>query len=223
MQCSNCNKEIADGSRFCGFCGTEQSATKKCASCGREIEGQPSFCPYCGTSVAGQPVQAAQTSQPVPPIPAPHYQQPVSTTVNTEITKEATVGVGWRFAATIIDGIVLFIIGYLMAIITGQTSEGGFNLQGASAFLWFLIGIAYYIVMEAMLGATVGKMACGLLVIKTDGSPMDWNASVVRNVLRIVDGLFAYLIAAILVWTSPMRQRLGDRVAHTIVVKKSRL
>lgn len=94
MQCSNCNKEIADGSRFCGFCGTEQSATKKCASCGREIEGQPSFCPYCGTSVAGQPVQAAQTSQPVPPIPAPHYQQPVSTTVNTEITKEATVGVG---------------------------------------------------------------------------------------------------------------------------------
>jgi len=220
VHCSNCNKEIADGSRFCGFCGAEQSASKKCGSCGREIEGQPSFCPYCGTSLAQQSVQA---TQPVTPIPTPGYQQSVSTAVNTEISKEATVGVGWRFAATIIDGIVLFILGYLMAIVTGQTTEGGFNLQGASAFLWFLIGIAYYIVMEAMLGATVGKMACGLKVLKTDGSPMDWYASVVRNVLRIIDGLFVYLIAAILVWTSPMRQRLGDRVAHTVVVKKSRL
>jgi uncharacterized RDD family membrane protein YckC/RNA polymerase subunit RPABC4/transcription elongation factor Spt4 len=223
VQCSNCNKDIADGSRFCGFCGAEQKATKKCASCGHEIEGQPNFCPYCGSSITGQPAQAVQASQSVPPMPAPNYQQP-GYAASGEIPKEATVGVGWRFAATIIDGILLFIIGYLMAIITGQTSEGGFNLQGASAFLWFLIGIAYYIVMEAMLGATVGKMACGLKVLKTDGSPMDWNASVVRNILRIVDAFpFAYLLGIILVWTSPMRQRLGDRVAHTVVVKKSRL
>lgn len=40
-----------------------------------------------------------------------------------------------------------------------------------------------------------------------------------RNVLRLLDGLFFYLIAAILVWTSRNRQRLGDRVAGTAVVR----
>ena len=218
VKCSNCSKEIADGSRFCGFCGSEQTAVKKCGSCGNELEGQPSFCPYCGSATD---VQAVPTVQPVS-VP-PYQPSSDSSPLANNISKEATAGVGWRFAATLVDGIILFIIGYLMAVITGETTQDGFNLQGASAMVWFLIGIAYYIVMEALLGATVGKKACGLQVLKIDGSPIDWNASVVRNILRIVDGLFVYLVGAILVWTSPLRQRLGDRVANTVVVKKSRL
>lgn len=213
MQCSNCNMKIDDGSRFCGFCGSEQ-ATKKCVSCGHEIEGQPAFCPYCGkttTVEAGQPFAAvSDTADPAP-------------LLTSGIPREAAVGVGWRFAAVLVDGILLFIIGYLLAIVSGQTTQGGFNLQGGPAFLFFLIGMIYYIVMEALCGATVGKMLCGLKVLNTDGSPLDWSASVVRNILRIVDGLLVYLVGAILVWNSPMRQRLGDRVAHTVVVKKSRL
>ncbi len=40
-----------------------------------------------------------------------------------------------------------------------------------------------------------------------------------RNVLRIIDGLpLFYLASAILIWTSEKKQRLGDRVADTIVV-----
>lgn len=206
MRCSNCGQEINSNSSFCGFCGSEQKPQTTCSVCSREIEGQPGFCPYCGTSLDQSPIAKAATSEP-----------------ENNIPQEALVGVGWRFAATLVDVIVLFIVGYLMAIVTGETTQGGFNLQGASAFVWFLIGIGYYIVMEAMLGATVGKMACGLKVMKTDTGSIDWNASVVRNVLRIIDGLFVYLVGAILVWTSPHRQRLGDRVAHTVVVKKSRL
>lgn len=206
MQCSNCAQEIPDKSSFCTFCGSAQTPQVTCSSCSRVIEGQPGFCPYCGTSLGQSPIAQATIGEP-----------------ENNIPQEALVGVGWRFAATLVDGIVLFIVGYLMAIVTGETTQGGFNLQGASAFVWFLIGLGYYIVMEAMLGATVGKMACGLKVVKTDAGSMDWNASVIRNVLRIVDGLFVYLVGAILVWTSPQRQRLGDRVAHTVVVKKSRL
>jgi uncharacterized RDD family membrane protein YckC len=41
-------------------------------------------------------------------------------------------------------------------------------------------------------------------------------------VLRIVDALpVAYLVGAIFVWTSDKRQRLGDRVAHTVVVPRA--
>jgi uncharacterized RDD family membrane protein YckC len=48
---------------------------------------------------------------------------------------------------------------------------------------------------------------------------MDWQASIIRNLLRIVDGFFFYLVGAIVVWVSKGRQRLGDMAAHTLVVK----
>jgi uncharacterized RDD family membrane protein YckC len=76
--------------------------------------------------------------------------------------------------------------------------------------------------MEATMGATVGKLATGLRVVQVDdGSSISWPASVIRNILRLVDGLPGfYLVAAILVWTSQKRQRLGDRIAKTAVIRK---
>jgi len=130
------------------------------------------------------------------------------------------VGVGPRAVAIIIDTVILFIVGWIIALLFGSTTTMGFNLSGAPALLLFLIAFAYYIVMEAQKGATVGKMLLGLRVVKEDGSAIDWQASIVRNLLRIVDGLFIYLVGAILVWTSDKKQRLGDRLANTIVIKK---
>ena len=69
-------------------------------------------------------------------------------------------------------------------------------------------------------GRDLGKMALGLRVIKTDGTPIAWLDSLIRNLLRIIDGLFAYLVGAILIWNSPRKQRLGDRAANTVVVRR---
>ena len=40
-----------------------------------------------------------------------------------------------------------------------------------------------------------------------------------RNILRVIDGLLIYLIGAILIWKSDKKQRLGDSIAKTVVVK----
>ena len=133
------------------------------------------------------------------------------------------VGVGMRAVATIIDVIVLWILGYLIAIVTGQTSEGGFNLQGGPAFLWFALSFLYYVVLEAQLGGTLGKLLLGLRVVKADGSRIDYQASLIRNVLRIIDALFFYLVGAIVVWRSATKQRIGDKAAGTVVVRKASL
>ena len=130
------------------------------------------------------------------------------------------VGVGRRAVAIIIDVIVLGIVGWIIGMMTGQTSPEGFNLVGGPAFLFFFIGLAYYVVMEKVSGGTLGKMALGLKVVKESGEPLDWAASLIRNVLRIVDGFFFYLVGAIIVWTSKKKQRLGDMVAHTLVVPR---
>lgn len=126
--------------------------------------------------------------------------------------------------ATIIDVIVFFLLTWLVAMATGNTTSDGFSMEGSVVLLPMVIFFVYLVAMEATLGATLGKLALGLRVVKKDGtSPIGWPASLVRNVLRIVDGLFVYLVGAILVWRSSTRQRLGDRVAGTVVVKKASL
>jgi uncharacterized RDD family membrane protein YckC len=130
------------------------------------------------------------------------------------------VGVGRRAVAIIIDMIVLGILGWILALGMGGATSDGFNLSGAPAFIWFLIALAYYVVMEVQMGGSLGKLALGLRVVKEGGEKLDWQASIIRNILRIVDGFFFYLVGAIIVWTSKKKQRLGDIVAHTLVVPK---
>jgi uncharacterized RDD family membrane protein YckC len=129
------------------------------------------------------------------------------------------VGVGRRAVAIIIDTVILCVLGYLIALGTASSTTGGFNLQGGPALLLFAIGLAYYIVMEKAWGATLGKRVMGLKVVKESGEALDWQASIVRNLLRIIDGFFFYLVGAIVVWVSKKKQRLGDMAAHTFVVK----
>jgi uncharacterized RDD family membrane protein YckC len=127
--------------------------------------------------------------------------------------------VGRRAVAIIIDSILLMIVGWALAAVTGNTSATGFNLGGAPALVFFLIAFAYFVVMEKTQGATLGKKAMGLRVVRENGSAMDWGAVIIRNLLRIIDGIAFYLVGAIVVWISKKRQRLGDMAAKTLVVR----
>jgi uncharacterized RDD family membrane protein YckC len=131
------------------------------------------------------------------------------------------VGVGRRAVAVLLDTIVLLVLGWLIAGATGGTVDGGFALTGAPAFVFMALAFAYYVVLEKVSGATLGKRLVGIEVTTEDGAPLDWSAALVRNVLRLVDGFAFYLVGAVLVWTSSRRQRLGDRVAATVVVPRS--
>ncbi|MGZ4870108.1 MAG: RDD family protein [Halobacteriota archaeon] len=83
-----------------------------------------------------------------------------------------------------------------------------------------VIYFLYFTLLEGHGGQTVGKTAVNIKVVReADGLPIDYGEAAVRTLLRIIDGLFAYLIGAILIWSSDKKQRLGDRVAHTVVVK----
>lgn len=62
-------------------------------------------------------------------------------------------------------------------------------------------------------------MITKIKVVREDGQPIDMNQAFTRNFLRIIDGVFAYLIGAILIWRSDKQQRLGDSMARTVVVK----
>lgn len=131
-------------------------------------------------------------------------------------------GVGLRLVALIIDVIIIGIINWLIAVATGSTTSSGFELTGIPALISIVIGIAYWLCFEVLAGGTPGKLAIGLRVRTEDGASISWGQSIVRNILRIVDAIpyfIPYLLGAILIWNSDRKQRLGDRVAKTVVVR----
>ena len=132
-------------------------------------------------------------------------------------------GVALRFVAVLIDGIILIPLLLVLALVFGDrysTSQNGTHTVGITAGGWWplLMILAYYVASEALTGKTIGKRAVGLRVVDASGQPLGLGQALVRNVLRIVDAILFYLVAAISVWTSSERQRIGDRVANTIVV-----
>ncbi len=128
-------------------------------------------------------------------------------------------GVGVRFVALFIDGVILTAMFFVYVAFLSLLSGGGFStsLQGASASFYFLIVASYFVLLEWKQGATIGKKAMKLHVEKIDGSPVTIGTSLARNVMRIIDGMFGYLVGAIAIWSSHRHQRLGDMVAGTIV------
>jgi len=146
----------------------------------------------------------------------------------------AYVGVGRRAVAVILDLIVLASLGspiWLTGWVfnatgssTGPNQGFGTVQMGVSPWTGVLLALlpfAYFTLMEGAFGATAGKMLLGLRVVKLDGSPIDWQEAIIRNLLRYIDEFVLYLVAAISVWTSPTRQRLGDRAAGTVVVRRA--
>jgi uncharacterized RDD family membrane protein YckC len=148
--------------------------------------------------------------------------QSVSASPDTQMDVHVT---GRRVLATLVDGILLGFVFALMSMLFGSSSaqagQVSASLEGFSALVYFVVVFAYYILMEGYLGQTVGKMLLAIKVVREDsGEVAGIKTAAIRTVVRIVDGLFFYLVAFISVLASGKNQRLGDMAAHTLVVRK---
>jgi uncharacterized RDD family membrane protein YckC len=86
--------------------------------------------------------------------------------------------------------------------------------------------LAYYFIFEAIFSRTPGKFLMGVVVRKFDGSKCGWREAAIRTCFRILEVnplLFGALPACVMILISKHRQRLGDKVADTVVVRASRV
>jgi uncharacterized RDD family membrane protein YckC len=137
-------------------------------------------------------------------------------------------GIPLRFVAVLLDTVIVF---FPLVIVVGLMTGGGYAQRGAGYAnagvdvggnaVWLLLALAvgYYVVCEATTGMTLGKRMVGIRVVAEDGEHLTLGAAVVRNLLRLVDALVFYLVGFLFALTSTRGQRLGDRAAHTIVVR----
>jgi uncharacterized RDD family membrane protein YckC len=90
------------------------------------------------------------------------------------------------------------------------------------AIVAFLEIFAYDVAFEVWAGGrTPGKRLAGLRVMMAGGQPIGFSASVVRNLLRIVDEWATlFLAGTISILVSRKNQRLGDHAAGSIVIRE---
>jgi uncharacterized RDD family membrane protein YckC len=129
-------------------------------------------------------------------------------------------GLGSRFAAGLVDlsaqGLLMWLT-VALAGAMGDTSEG--LARAFLAVIFFLILFFYPVLFEVLWGGkTPGKRLNGLRVVTTLGGPVTLRASVIRNLVRLIDFLPAfYAIGMFALLAGITHQRLGDVAAGTVV------
>lgn len=126
-------------------------------------------------------------------------------------------GLASRSLAWLIDAIIKFVILIIFSIVFQFLGDlgTGIMLLGMFLVLWF-----YNVLFEVLYhGATPGKRALGLRVMNSNGTPVGWSGSLIRNLIRSIDTLpGCYAFGCISVLLTKRFQRLGDLAAGTIVV-----
>lgn len=157
---------------------------------------------------------------------------PESITIDFELA-----GPGTRFLALLLDLLIVMILMSMAFYVLVMVQSGFIAVEASSelsavarailvSFILiteFAIFFGYWFFLEAFQkGQTLGKRALGIRVMMRGGFPITVSASLIRNVVRLVDmlpppcfavGLFATLL-------SRNYQRLGDLAAGTFVVRE---
>ncbi|WP_218079924.1 RDD family protein [Anthocerotibacter panamensis] len=155
----------------------------------------------------------------------------IRTPENIELTFRLA-GLGERVLAQMVDAFLNFSLNLALWLIFGLlslaiTRSAQVNVSGLGDWVFALgilsttcINLGYYLYFETRWqGQTPGKRWSQLRVLRDDGRPLDVQAALVRNLVRLVDqtlflGLFVMLLNA-------REKRLGDMAAGTIVIKES--
>ena len=143
----------------------------------------------------------------------------ITTPEHVPIRLEAA-GAGSRFLAMMIDWAITMAGSSAIALVCSIGMPRGVR---AAIFVTvsFFLTWGWHIWFETRAnGRTPGKRALSLRVIDERGLPISLYQSLVRNIMRVIDfaPLF-YGFGAIAVLASPLRRRLGDIVAGTLVIR----
>lgn len=86
--------------------------------------------------------------------------------------------------------------------------------------VFLVIMFLYYVLLEWIAGATLGKYILGIRVVSEDIGKITLRQSLVRNAVRFIDGLpFLNIAGIVSIAASPRKQRIGDKIAGTVCKK----
>ena len=133
-------------------------------------------------------------------------------------------GIGSRFMALSIDYLIAG-VALLIAILAALELGGDTAATIVAATAVLAINVGYFTLFEVFGGGrTLGKRATALRVVTDGGGQVGLRASLIRNILRVLElALFFYAPAIVSVLATKNNQRLGDLAAGTLVVRDTKL
>lgn len=152
----------------------------------------------------------------------------ITTAQNIDIDYEVA-GLGDRFLARFIDYSIFFAV-YMVFMFVMVGSAAGYAASGGSMgewgftvmiIIWIALCVIYDLVCEVFFnGQSIGKRALKIRVISLTGARPKVSQYLLRWLMRIIDfGISFGTAAVVAVAFSDDKQRLGDVVAGTVVVK----
>ena len=138
-------------------------------------------------------------------------------------------GVGIRFGARFVDGFV-FLVPLIVAVLVvpnllRTAGNRATMFSGTFVLAMVIFSLFYEVLMLRYWGATLGKMACGLKVVLSDGNSLGWGVSlgryfmynVVISAIPFVNWILL-LTTAIMAGLDDQKRGLHERVCDTRVV-----
>ncbi|MFI7012024.1 RDD family protein [Streptomyces sp. NPDC050145] len=129
-----------------------------------------------------------------------------------------------RALAVLIDLVVAFAVYIVVSIgvvaATASLDDAAAAALAVAMFLLVLVGIP--IAVETLShGRSLGKLVCGLRVVRDDGGPIRFRHALVRGAVGVVEILMTFgVVACIASLVSARGRRLGDVFAGTLVVRE---
>ena len=161
---------------------------------------------------------------------------------------DPTAVVGRRIGAAIIDLVLTLVVGVVMFAVNHDKIDGGafliscsdvrdaggtnlcfesgdtlYYAEGGKARVIYgvtiLAGLANHVLLQGATGASIGKHAVGLRVVKKDtGRLATFGPNALRWLVSLLDVSCCFLIGLIMIFTTKGHRRLGDMAAGTLVV-----
>ncbi|MEU3184243.1 RDD family protein [Streptomyces sp. NPDC006923] len=113
-----------------------------------------------------------------------------------------------------------FLVSFGIVLATGSLDDAAATALSIAAFLLVLVGLP--IAVETLShGRSLGKLACGLRVVRDDGGPIRFRHALVRGAMGVVEILASFgVVACIASLVSARGRRIGDVFAGTLVVRE---
>ncbi len=129
-----------------------------------------------------------------------------------------------RALAVLLDlavAVVVYIVATMgLVAATASLDEAAQMALSIASFVLVLVGAP--IAVETLShGRSLGKLACGLRVVRDDGGPIRFRHALVRGLIGVIEILMTFgVIACIASLVSARGRRLGDVFAGTLVVRE---
>ncbi len=147
------------------------------------------------------------------------------------VLERPLAGIGSRFIAGMVDtlllaglmallAIVLMLLLPVAAVFPAEVVQAlGWVAVAYILLLMFALYWGYFVACELLMnGQSPGKRVMKIRVVRQEGGAVQVGDVIVRNLLRVVDAQFGYVVAGVCMFVTRRCQRLGDLAAGTVVV-----